>query len=139
MSEWKKALAQVANSVEDRYDLLKLRLRKRLGIGPVHLLTYLGYGTRTELRLRGRAVADHDVTPPADDDTIWQNLLNTYRRFTTREIPFARVRARFGDLEQTVEANEEGFFDILLTLPRSEERRGGKEGRSRTWMGHWVS
>jgi len=117
MSEWKKALAQVANSVEDRYDLLKLRLRKRLGIGPVHLLTYLGYGTRTELRLRGRAVADHDVTPPADDDSIWKNLLNTYRRFTTREIPFARVRARFGDLEQTVEANEEGFFDILLTLP----------------------
>ena len=35
---------------------------------------------------------------------------------TTREIPFARVRARFGDLGQTVEANEEGFFDVRLAL-----------------------
>lgn len=116
MSEWKKALASAATSVEDQYDLLKLRLRKRMGIGPVHLLTYLGFGTQTELRLRGRAVADHDVTPATDDDTIWRNLVNTYRRFTTREIPFAQVRARFGEVERTVEANEEGFFELRLTL-----------------------
>lgn len=116
MSEWKKAIAQVATSVEDQYDLLKLRLRKRLGIGPVHVLTYLGYGTQTELRLRGRAVADHNVTPATDDDTIWRNLLNMYRRFTTREIPFAQVRARFGEIEQTVEADEEGFFEVRLAL-----------------------
>lgn len=116
MSEWKKAIAQVASSVEDQYDMLKLRLRQKLGIGPVHLLTYLGYGTQTELTLRGRAVADHNVTPATDDDTIWQNLLNMYRRFTTREIPFAQVRARFGDVEQTVQANEEGFFTVRLAL-----------------------
>lgn len=116
MLEWKKAVAQVASGVEDRYDLLKLRLRKKLGIGPVHLLTYLGYGTQTELIVRGRAVADHNVTPATDDDTLWQNLLNMYRRFTTREIPFAQVRARFGEVEQTVHADEEGFFEVRLAL-----------------------
>lgn len=114
MSEWKKAIAQVASGIEDQYDMLKLRLRKKLGIGPVHLLTYLGYGTQTELILRGRAVADHNVTPATDDDTIWHNLLNMYRRFTTREIPFAEVRARFGEDEETAQADEEGFFEIRL-------------------------
>ncbi|HMM28390.1 MAG TPA: DUF2183 domain-containing protein [Aggregatilineaceae bacterium] len=116
MSEWKKAVAQVASNVEDHYDLLKLRLREKLGIGPVHLLTYLGYGTPTELILRGRAVADHDVSPATENDTIWQNLLNMYRRFTTREIPYAQVRARFGELEQTVQADEEGFFRVHFML-----------------------
>ncbi len=116
MSEWKKAVAQVASSVEDHYDQLKLRLRQKLGIGPVHILTYLGYGTQSTLIARGRAVADHDVAPAADNDTIWRNLLNMYRRFHTHEIPFAQVRARFGALEQTVEANEEGFFEARFEL-----------------------
>ena len=116
MSEWKKAVAQVASSVEDHYDQLKLRLRQKLGIGPVHILTYLGYGTQSTLIARGRAVADHDVTPATDNDTVWRNLLNMYRRFHTHEIPFAQVRARFGALEQTVEANEEGFFEARFEL-----------------------
>lgn len=116
MSEWKKAVAQVASSIEDHYDQLKLRLRQKLGIGPVHILTYLGYGTQSTLIARGRAVADHDVAPAADNDTIWRNLLNMYRRFHTHEIPFAQVRARFGALEQTVEANEEGFFEARFEL-----------------------
>ena len=45
MSDWKDVVTYLAVNVDDHYDALKLRLRKLLGIRPVHILPYLGYGT----------------------------------------------------------------------------------------------
>jgi phosphatidate phosphatase APP1 len=116
MSDWKKVVTLIAVNVDDYYDSLKLRLRKLLGIGPVHLLSYLGYGTRHTLYMRGRVISHYDVVPAEDNDSIWENLLNMYRRFNSHEIPHARVRARFGQQEQVITADEEGFFWVELEL-----------------------
>jgi phosphatidate phosphatase APP1 len=116
MPSWQDVIVHVAANVEEHYDALKLRLRERLGIGPVQILPYLGHGTRHFLVLRGRAVADYKVEDAQDNDTIWQNLLNMYRRFNSHEIPYARVRAVFGEIEQEVTANEEGHFEVRLEL-----------------------
>ena len=43
MGSWKEVLTFIASNAEDQYDALKLRLRKRLGMGPIHLLPYLGH------------------------------------------------------------------------------------------------
>jgi phosphatidate phosphatase APP1 len=114
MGSWKEVLTYVASNVEDQYDALKLDLRERLGMGPIHLLPYLGHGTPYSLHLGGRVLEDYDVEPAADNDTIWQNLHNMYRRFRTKEIPHARIRARFRDQEQVVTANDEGIFQINM-------------------------
>lgn len=116
MPGWEDIVAHFAHNVEEHYDALKLRLREKLGIGPVQIVPYLGHGTRHFLYVRGRALADYKVEPAQDNDTIWQNLLNMYRRFNSHEIPHARVRARFGEIEKEVTANEEGHFQIQLEL-----------------------
>ena len=112
MGSWKEVLTFIASNAEDQYDALKLRLRKRLGMGPIHLLPYLGHGTSYGLHLSGRVLEDYNVEPAADNDTIWENLHNMYRRFRTKEIPHARLRARFRDVEQEVRADEEGIFHV---------------------------
>src|SRR3712207_4925063 len=50
------------------------------------------------------------------DDTLWETLRNMPRRFGSDEIAGARVRAKFGDVEARVVADEEGFFDVRLDL-----------------------
>jgi phosphatidate phosphatase APP1 len=116
MSDWKEVITHLTANVEEHYDQLKLRLRETLGIGPVHLLPYLGYGTHRTLFLRGRVVSDYGVVPAEDNDSVWKNMLNMYQRFNSHEIPYASVRARFGTQEQIVTADEEGFFWIELEL-----------------------
>ncbi|WP_119071649.1 App1 family protein [Aggregatilinea lenta] len=114
MGDWKEVLSYVASNVEDQYDALKMNLRERLGIGPIHLLPYLGHGTPYGLHISGRILEDYHVEPAADNDTIWENLHNMYRRFRTKEIPHARVRARFRDHEEEVTADDEGIFHINM-------------------------
>lgn len=45
-----------------------------------------------------------------DEDGWWDNLLNTWRRWNSDEVPHAEVRIRLGDLEKVVMADEEGYY-----------------------------
>jgi phosphatidate phosphatase APP1 len=51
-------------------------------------------------------------------------MLNTYKRMASREIPHARLKLAFQDIEQEVVADEEGMFDAWLhpTAPLNRER-----------------
>jgi phosphatidate phosphatase APP1 len=121
MINWQRAVAQVAAQVEDHFDTLKFKLEQRLGLlEPIQILTYLGHGDRERLHLKGRVLRNKGITRARDNDTVWENLHNMYRRFESDEVRFARVwarwsDARFGDTEQEVTANEEGFFEVHLT------------------------
>ena len=44
----------------------------------------------------------------------WRNLLNTYYRFNSHKIAYARVTASFAGREQQVITDEAGFFEIKL-------------------------
>ncbi len=125
MVDWKIVIATLASNVEDHFDMLRFRLEQRLGWEtPIQIVPYLGYGTREKLFVKGRVLRDKGITPPQDADTIWQNLLNMYKRYETDEIPHARVRARFGGVEQEVEADEEGYYvftlDVTQPLPETQ-------------------
>jgi phosphatidate phosphatase APP1 len=120
MSDWRKAVAIIASNVEEHYDKLKFRLHKKLsGVGPVKILPYIGHGTQKTIYVQGRAVEDYNVVSAHDNDTIWQNILNMYHRFNSHEIPRALVKIRFGDEEQEVKADEEGFFKTSIELSES--------------------
>jgi phosphatidate phosphatase APP1 len=115
MASWQKVIAHMVNRVEDHFDLLKYRFRERMGgRDPIMILPYRGFGTQEKIFLRGRVLEDKSITPAEENDTIWENLVNMYRRFESDEIPFARVLARFQGLEQEVQADIEGFFDLWL-------------------------
>ena len=46
---------------------------------------------------------------PQEKDRWWHNLLNTYRRWDTQEVPHAVVSAQLGPASRTVTADEEGY------------------------------
>jgi phosphatidate phosphatase APP1 len=113
MPGWQRIVARFAHDVETQFDDLKGRLVNVLGAdGPVTILPYLGYGTRDELRVNGRVLAEPGIRDVTDNDRLWDNLLNTFRRFDSDEVPFARVGAHFQDMHLEALADDEGFFRI---------------------------
>ncbi|MGB3692155.1 MAG: phosphatase domain-containing protein [Spirulinaceae cyanobacterium] len=117
MVDWQQAIAHTAHDVEQHFDKLSFRLKKRLGINdPLQVLPYLGYGTKNLLRFRGRVLEDEGITKASDRDTTWHNLLNMYKRLESDEVPGAKVRVVFNEQETEVVADEEGYFLVELPL-----------------------
>lgn len=117
MPNLKEILARLVLNVEEEYDLLKYRLRERFGRrNAIIIQPYRGFGTREELILKGRVLENPNLDADLEDDTWWDNLVNMYKRFASKEIPYARVAARYGAVEREVQANVEGFFEAHLPL-----------------------
>lgn len=91
------------------------RLRAKGRLGALDVLAYRGYGTREAARLSGRVVRHKPIRAATDEDSLWRNLRNTYRRLTRLPIPGARLRARLGRETVEVCADELGFFDAVFT------------------------
>lgn len=110
-------MLRLAAAAEGRFDRLRFRLRRRLGrIGPVILHPYRGHGSERAIYLRGRVLEDPGLAPGQAGDAPWINARAVYRRFRSAEIPRVRVHARFGSYEQTVQADDEGYFFVHLPI-----------------------
>lgn len=113
-------LVKLANravyAVESRYDRVRWRIRRWMGVGPVQVLPYIGYGTQRRVYLQGRAVADRRVRTALETDSVWHNIVNMLRRFNTHELPNVQLRVRFHDCEKTITTTNEGHFNIELVL-----------------------
>lgn len=119
VTSWRQALISIANDVESLFDNLRYGLADRLGEpGKIQIIAYNGYGSRSRLRFTGRVLEDKGVTPALDNDSLWRNLLNTYRRMESDEIRFARLRVRYQDYVAEVSADEEGFFEVEVPVTR---------------------
>lgn len=115
MASWKEVIGHLAVDTESYFDRLKYRLGARLGSdNPIMIQTYPGFGSQEKVFLKGRVLEDQGITPAEDNDTIWENLVNMYKRFESDEVPFARVRIRFYGVEKEVQADEEGIFDAWI-------------------------
>lgn len=87
-------------------------MHRRLRIDPYH-----GIGTRHVLAVRGRVLADRILTASEAGHSRWRNFRSNLTRFLSREIPHARVLARFGDREVLVVADQEGYFEARVPIP----------------------
>ena len=125
MSGWQKALAPLVRNVEGYYDALKYRIYEALGHPePIKIQAYRGHGTEERLHVLGRVLKDRGIGPSMAGDPLWKNLVNTYKRMASREIPHARLQLRFQDVEREAVADEEGMFEVWLhpTAPLNRER-----------------
>jgi phosphatidate phosphatase APP1 len=119
MAHWRQIFQTLAADAEQHFDDLKKRLFERLHCDdPIQIVPYIGYGTPQRLILKGRVLEDNGITSAEENDTIWANLLNMYRRFESDEIAGARVRASFGGARQDVLTDDEGYFDLEFDLPQ---------------------
>jgi phosphatidate phosphatase APP1 len=85
--------------------------------GEFHIQAYRGYGTRTRLHLAARVLRGRPLDPAQDDHTLWDNLLDAYRRFESDEVPGARVGVAYGAVRTTVTTDEEGYLHLDLDVP----------------------
>lgn len=116
MREWLSAIARLAATAEGEVDRLRYRFADRLDRDRAYIAGYRGYGTSRSLWVSGRVLRNPPPAPTGAEQSAWENLLATYRRFESDEVPGARVRLRAGGMEREVFTNEEGYFSAELPL-----------------------
>ncbi|WP_461114411.1 App1 family protein [Spirosoma jeollabukense] len=123
MASWREFLSNASTDAETQFNRLKNRLSGRLDAQkPYKIVYYRGFGGPTQnspatVWLKGRVLRERDLSTPSDNDTFWQNLLATYQRFESDEVPGVTVRIEaFGETHTTVTDNE-GYFDLTINSP----------------------
>lgn len=118
MSNWKELLTNAATTAEAGFDRLKEKLFGRMDTDkPYRIVYYRGFGSPSAVWLKGRVLRERDLSTPSDRDTYWNNLLATYQRFETDEVPNVTVRVdAFGQSHTTV-TDKEGYFELTINPP----------------------
>lgn len=104
----------LASDIETYFDEFKVRFLRPLDHSNLMIVPYVGHGNRRRIELRGRVLENRGIESAKDNDTIWKNLVNMYRRFDSHEVRHAVIEADFQGQKKQSTANNEGFFDILF-------------------------
>jgi phosphatidate phosphatase APP1 len=114
---WRERLGRFASDLRSEIE----RAGQSLGITdddrPYEITPYRGYGTRSRVLVHGRVIESRNIGSAMDTDSLWRNLINTYKRIDSDPLPGARVGIHIGEHEQEVVADEEGFFRTWIDLP----------------------
>lgn len=108
---------------DDHLDGAFNRFNQRFGRHrPRHVAAYRSVAGEHGVELFGRLLAEAPLGGPKDDDGWWDNLLNTYRRFESDEVPGVPIHARFRDGAAETVTDHEGYYRIALqtTAPPSD-------------------
>lgn len=113
---WRQRLGRIAREIGGELD----RASRSLGIGAParhEIVPYRGYAGGSRLLVQGRAQEAKQIPPASATDSMWRNLLNTYKRIDADPLPHARVRITVGSVEREVVADDEGFVREWIDLP----------------------
>lgn len=107
----RRAFLRGANGLDEAVDSVRSSLQRRLGIDqPKYVDAYRGIHDGSKMTVSGRVLANRPAGGPREDDDWQENLANTYRRWNSRELPGVRVELRHGPQVQTVETDDEGYY-----------------------------
>lgn len=127
-SETMKIIKPVFKKIKKPFKWIKVSLKQKLGwLDVPHIVPYRGYGSETEIHIRGMVIEDKGLAKPKDKQKFWHNLLATIKRFSSDEIPGVTVRAEFLGSSITVETDDLGFFDFHFHFQDKEEALLSKE------------
>lgn len=108
----------LVSRLEGGFDRAKSRLAEHFDRDdPLQILPYRGYGTPDRLLLQGRVLQDEPIGASREQDTLWTNLGNTWKRFESDEMAGVAVRASFGDWSGETLTDAEGYFRFDIHLP----------------------
>lgn len=119
--QWPAHIAQylrsLAINVDDHLDAANQRLDARFGFNkPRHIAAYRSFASSTTVELRGRVLGSKPLGGPQEDDTWWDNLLNTYRRFDADDVPGVALHVRFRDATASTITDNEGYYNVSLPI-----------------------
>lgn len=123
----KKSMLRAAARLEHALDRTKRRVGRPLRPDrPIRVVPYLGHGTQETVRLRGRVLAGvRELAAASPDDSRLTNLFRALRRFETDEVPGAEVEVRTAGTAVQARTDDEGYFQVELTLPEPLPATGG--------------
>ena len=118
MGDWTNRVTRVGSKLDDRFDALRFHLRQRAGsFKRLQILPYRGFGNSKEFYLKGRVLSERDapkIEQERPQDGLWHNVLATYRRFNSIEVPRAVVRVSCAGETREVLTNSDGYFELHL-------------------------
>jgi phosphatidate phosphatase APP1 len=116
---WRGRLAAFANDLQDELDQAGRKLGL-IGGGPkgYEIVAYRSYGSRSRVLVQGRVVECRRFAGASKSDSVWTNLLNTYRRMDAAPQSLAKVRVDVGGREEILTADNEGFFRAWVELAK---------------------
>lgn len=108
--EWKKIFQKLTVDTEEHFDKLKNQLRERMGgYDEIMILPYYGFGSSHQIYLKGRVLEDRNIKDAESEDSIWENLVASYKRMNSNEIPNVKLKANFQHIEIETITDEEGY------------------------------
>lgn len=113
------------------FERLRDRLFGRLDQDkPYRIVYYRGFGSPAAVWLKGRVLRERDPATPSDSATFWQNLLATYQRFETDEVPNAVVRIEAFGQTYATRTDDKGYFERTIQPPADVLSRPESAGRA---------
>jgi phosphatidate phosphatase APP1 len=83
---------------------------------PIGIVAYHGFGNARRVLVQGRVMRSPGIGKSAATDSMFRNLLNTYRRARAHPAPHARVEVAIGHTRTNITADEEGFFRAWIDV-----------------------
>lgn len=114
----RQLLEHGAVDLDEVLDGARRRVQHRFGWGRArHIAAFRSLCDATGCTLQGRVLASEPVGGPKEDDDWWDNLLNTYRRLESDEVPGVALKCEF--LGHVVEAvsDDEGYYRARIDVP----------------------
>ena len=103
---------------DDHLDAMWRRVDARLGRGkPRHLAAYRGFADQRGVELIGRVLAEKPLGGPLEEASWWDNLLDTYRRFESDEVPDVPLRLQYRGVAVDLHSDHEGYWHAAFDSP----------------------
>ena len=116
MSRWRKLIHQAETQVDRAFSRVDDDDR-------LLIQTYLGYGVPGRAFVLGRVLADRGIVAATEQDSAWDNLKNTWKRFLSGEVADAELLVTLAatpDFQVPLQTDEEGHIAHWLELPGVE-------------------
>lgn len=116
-----KPLKPVFRFIKKPFRRLFVWVKQKAGwLGVPKIVAFRGYGTSSELYLKGMVIEDKGLTKPHYQQKVWHNILATVKRFSSDGIAGVRVKIVFGSNTAFTLTDEYGHFSFHLELPGHE-------------------
>lgn len=110
-----KYLREFVIDADEHLDVARQRFRNRFGgPRPRHITPFRAFTDGQGVELTGRVLASKPVAGPKDDAGWWDNLLDTYRRFESDEVPGIELLAQFRGAQATTVTDAEGYYRVRI-------------------------
>ncbi|HPY39990.1 MAG TPA: DUF2183 domain-containing protein, partial [Thiolinea sp.] len=117
MASFKATLQALGDLVTEGVETFSATFKQSLHYDePIQIVPYRGLGNQQWIQVSGRALEDKGETKLRDEETLWNNLAQSYQRFESDEVAHLRVQLQFQGQTIEVLTDKEGYFTAKLPV-----------------------